>query len=414
MTATPAPATDGSGRIEWLELFFDLGVVAAVALLAHSIRDEPTGFGVGLFVVMYAAIWMTWVNVVLYTDVAREQTRIRTVLAIMLCIGVMAGSNPLHFEARANLFAAGFIAARVFVLTQATRTGRMLASWPLLQHGGFLVLWVVSLFVPEPAKFVLWAVAVAVDLVLVVRRDEASGSAELDEYRQRYRSRIDQAKRRRRGNPGRRVHADEKLAAMPDLVEVDVDRRHLDERLGLLVIVMLGEAAMQLVGALGADAWTRERISVCLAGFVLIVGLWLLTFAFGFSASPQARLATLPPRFGLPLHLASTLGILVVAAGVGELAEHPDQSLATAILWLTCGGLALHFAVGLTSGLAAGAPLSWVLGVALPSVLIPLATGVTGTFFRDFPPARFAWLLVLPVAWQWFYSARHARERPLG
>ena len=48
---------------------------------------------------------------------------------------------------------------------------------------------------------------------------------------------------------------------------------------------------------------------------MLLVLLWLLTFSYGFASAPGVRLGDLAPRFGLPLHLLSTLGILLLASG---------------------------------------------------------------------------------------------------
>lgn len=77
-------------RVGWLELFFDLVVIAGIALLSHDLHADESLAGLGLFVLIYGAIWMTWVSVVLYADVAGARTRTRTVLIAMVLVAVMA------------------------------------------------------------------------------------------------------------------------------------------------------------------------------------------------------------------------------------------------------------------------------------------------------------------------------------
>lgn len=84
-------------RLSWLEVFFDLIAVAAVAVLTEGLRDDPTTSGVGMFVLLFTAIWLAWITVVLYANVAAEKTRVRTVLIAMFLFAIMAGSAPNHF-----------------------------------------------------------------------------------------------------------------------------------------------------------------------------------------------------------------------------------------------------------------------------------------------------------------------------
>lgn len=112
--AEPPAQTDAPERIEWLELFFDLVVVAAVAVLSGALREDATGEGLGIFLVTYGALWFAWVSVVMYADVAAELTRVRTVVVSMLLLAVMAAAAPGHAGHRANAFAGAFLLVRLF------------------------------------------------------------------------------------------------------------------------------------------------------------------------------------------------------------------------------------------------------------------------------------------------------------
>ena len=127
-------------------------MVAAVAVLSETLREDATYRELGLFLISYAAVWFAWVSVVMYADVAGELTRVRTVIVSMFLLAVMAAAAPGHFEARANAFAAAFVLVRVFAARDSLRTGRLMTAWPLLQVGGFTLPWLVSLAVPPPVE----------------------------------------------------------------------------------------------------------------------------------------------------------------------------------------------------------------------------------------------------------------------
>ena len=156
------------------------------------------------------------------------------------------------------------------------------------------------------------------------------------------------------------------------LTEVDVDRAHLEERLGLFVIIVLGESVAALVLTAAQTEWTRDFVGTSIAGFLLLVLLWLLTFSYGFASAPGVRPGSMPPRFGLPLHLASTLGILLIGVGLGESVVVPEP-LHGLMLWVLVCGVALHSAASLVAGLLGHAPSFWVWSCALPAVALPAA-----------------------------------------
>jgi low temperature requirement protein LtrA len=404
--AEPTALEEAPDRIEWLELFFDLVVVAAVAVLSEALRENETWRGLGLFLVTYGAVWFAWVSVVMYADVAGELTRVRTVVVSMFLLAVMAASAPGQGGHRANAFAAAFILVRVFAARGALRTGRLMISWPLLQFGSFLIPWVVSLWVQTPAKYWLWGAAVVFELGLVMIRGEQVAQRAIAQFHQRAERVV-----RAEGGPGKGRHGGREF---PELQEVGVDREHLDERLGLFVIIVLGESVAALVLTAARAQWDREFVSTALASFALLVLLWLLTFAYGFSSAPGVRLGELAPRIGLPLHLMSTTGILLIGVGIVEAAD-TGENLQGVILWVTCSGLSLHAVASLIGGVIGGTGRFWLLSCALPTVVFPLLVAeVAGAMPEGMPNQWLIWLLAAPVGWQFLYAQRHSALLSLG
>ncbi len=389
-------ATHTPDRVEWLELFFDLVVVAAVAVLSETLREDATSRELGLFLISYAAVWFAWVSVVMYADVAGELTRVRTVIVSMFLVAIMAAAAPGHFDSRANAFAAAFVLLRVFAARDSLRTGRLMTAWPLLQVGGFTLPWLVSLAVPAPGKYWLWALGLALDLVTVLSRSEGMRGDERERVQRRLRSGDPHRSRRGGGQAGEPV----------GLTEVEVNRDHLEERLGLFVIIVLGESVAALVLTAAQTHWTRAFIGTSVAGFLLLVLLWLLTFSYGFSSAPGVRPGSMPPRFGLPLHLVSTLGILLIGVGLGA-AVSALEPLAGLMLWVIVGGVALHSTASLAAGLLGRAPAFWVWSCAVPALVFSILVGVVWSLWPiGHRPQLLVWALILPVLWQFLYAQR--------
>ncbi len=141
---------------------------------------------------------------------------------------------------------------------------------------------------------------------------------------------------------------------------------------------MLGEAVSQLVLIAAKSPWTREFKVDAIVAFLILAGLWWLTFSYGFFGSRAVRLAELPLRFGLPLHLLMTIGIVALAAGFGTIVERPDLALEDGMRWIMCGGLALYFLVMGIAGFTGHAPRRWLLGWALPCALAPIVIAAAG------------------------------------
>jgi len=385
-----------AGRVAWLELFFDLVVVAGLGALTVGLQTEVDSGGVALFVVLYAAIWMTWISVVLYANIARARTHVGTVVIVMALIALMAASSPGVFEDRANVFAIAFLAARGVVARRALQTGRLLSGWPLLQFGGLTTIWVVAMFVDTPIKFWLWGAALAVDVALVA----LSGGEVSDDKLERFTARMArrEARLRARGRKSR----------LPkEFVKVAADPEHLLERQGVLVIIVLGESVIQLVHGAAVVEWSTEYLLAIGGGFLILFGLWFLRFSFGTGAAPHHGAYVMKMEQDLPLHLLGTLGISLLAAGLGAVAHDPSHAMSDAMRWVMCGGVALTFAAVGVGALLGGAGTHWLLLWTLPGVTVPLLIGAFGSGLDN---AAVCWLLLAPVAWQTSYAIRMTRS----
>ena len=176
---------------------------------------------------------------------------------------------------------------------------------------------------------------------------------------------------------------------------------HLDERLGVFMIIVLGEAVSQVVLAASGRPLGLVLPRGAGAAFLLLVGLWWLTFQYGFAASPESALARMPPRFGLPLHYLTSAGIVFIASGLGPAVSEPTQVLQDGPRWLAAGGLTGYFLATAVAALLIGASMHWLFGWALPSIVLPLLVGAFGGRIAGWGVAA---LLLAAVVWQVSYG----------
>jgi len=418
----------------WSELFFDLVAVAAVASLAHLLATELDWASLGLYAVLFLAVWLAWTTFMLYGNVAGSRTHVLRLLIGMFGLGVMAASVPGvahtlldggHEERAVAVFAVAYIATRVYG-AQSWRPGEVLLAFPVAQHTFGVLPWVVSLWTHPPVTVVLWALGVALDLWLVL---VVSG----DDMLERYSSRMDQltargerARERATGQGGQRggrrlggpassaapasPAAPASAAALAATasertgdvegggsrrggfagrggrvrevlkpVPVATDPGHLAERLGGFVIIVLGEGVVQVVNAASNTVPESGLFVAGLASFVLLAGMFGLSVLYGFAGVPHLRGDAVVARVGLALHCVVTGVIATVSVGLASVVEHGNEPLATGPRWLLCGAVAAYFLIAqlvvlVVLGRTAALRSLWIS----TGVVVPLLLGAFG------------------------------------
>jgi low temperature requirement protein LtrA len=390
----------GERHASWLELFFDLVVVVAVAQLAHRLA-HPTWGGVALFVLLYYAVWSVWTALTLYSNVRGERTRTRSMLIGMFGIALMAAAAPgvAHEVAPGVLHDGWFIAAYITCRVSASQTlqqaGTIMTAWPAAQLGAGLAPWFASIWVDDPSwRYGLWGLGLVLDMVLSViqsRRPERLISEMREQVRRR------EARELRRARAGRPSHP------VVPVTPAVLDPGHLGERLGLFVIIVLGEAVMQVVMASSGQSWGWQLGLAALSGFGLIVSLWWLTLQYGLSTVPAAHERGLRAYVALPSHFAMTVGITATAAGLGVVAAEPAAHLHGGVGWVLGGGLAVYFAASAALGVATGAERRWIWAWAVPSALAPLAVAAVAGLIPGWAVVA---LLLAVALWRVAYRPR--------
>ena len=346
---TQTPGAHSGRRAHWLELFFDLVMVAYISQIAHTLHGDPSWVDAGVFFAFLAAAWWAWVNATVTMNLfgVRIAPSIwMTVTVAMVALGVMAAAVPDALGDRAAAFALGNAAIRVVWAVPWFMKGRVSGTpwWrPVLYSVVPASLWVVSIAFAPPWQWVLWAIAVAIEIVLL-------------SFLGRQRKWLSEA--------------------------LDVD--HLVERVGLLVVIVFGESIFTIISELDAH-WTARSGLAAFLGFVAVSMLaWIF---FGRASSAVAlglRRLQLRGSVGglrdtvmyLPFVLVA--GITLFASALGTAVAEAGHSLPLGAVVCLSAGISLFFVASAAESLRYGARLRDVViwapaGIVLPWTLVPAA-----------------------------------------
>lgn len=297
-------------RVSFLELFFDLVFVVIVAQLAHRLAEHPDWAGVGWYVFLFYAVWSSWINGTLYHDLhATDDVSVRVfTFAQMLAVAVMAvfvGDVPGE---GASGFALAYAANSLVLVILWFRTGlhdpsHRPASVPYsIAYLVSAAMFVASVGVDAPERYSLWALALVVEVAGLVTAFF-------------------------RWTPPASQGGDAVIATTPSLIE----------RLGLFVIIVLGEVIVGAVNGMAEiEALHADGIVIGLLGVVVAIGLWWLYFDLVSHRAPNSRRTQL----WLYLHLPLVMSMAAGGAGVLNTVEHATEPLPDSVRWLLVGSLA--------------------------------------------------------------------------
>ncbi|MEU3839289.1 low temperature requirement protein A [Streptomyces sp. NPDC028635] len=386
--ASPSPRPAESERhASWLELFFDLIAVAGVAQLAHLLHGAPGAADLGFYCLLYLAFWTAWMCFTTYGNVAADKVHTRTVLIGMFGLAVMAAAVPGVRTDHARAFALAYVLVRVLASRVWQHRGEIVADWPVAQLSVGVVPWLVSVWAEAPIRYWLWTAGLAVDLgltfVLSRNRLLARAQEEWEEHA-----------------------ASHEGKARPRPAAVRFDARHLDERLGLFTLIVIGESVALSVEASSEAEWTSRLGSMAVGSFVLLLALWALAVRRSCGV-PLLGFGVLAPRFALPLHCVSTGALGALAASLGGAVEHVEGRLPSGMRWLMCGSVVVFLSIGLVAGVVSGRGARWALGAGGPMVVVAI---LLGAFAGRGSPAALVWALVVVARWPWFYEKLATRR----
>lgn len=361
-------------RATWLELFLDLVFVAAIAEVASTLSADPTAIGFGRFLALFLPVGWAWAGFTFYATRFDTDDLVYRLLVLlgMFAVAGLASTVPDALHGGQNNFVVAYISVRAILLVLYARVyrdleaARPVAGWFILMFGIAVADWLISLALPVPWKYVFWGIALFFEHVAPIR-----------------------AWRLLRGVP--------------------VDPRHIPERFGLLIIIVLGEGVIGVVLGTAEVSWTLRSGAVAFAGFLTGAAIWWLYFDFLDAASVVTRNV----RSGITFvyaHYFVAAGIASLGVGVklAILSLEPGPRYAH-VGWIAAAGTALCMA-----GLAAiqlATPPALVDSDVMLRLAIAAAAAVFAAVSGLLSPAIILGLLAVALVTQVVVElARHERH----
>jgi len=316
---TTGPANGAAGRrATWLELFFDLIFVAAVAQVGRPLHADYSFAALARYAFLFFLIWWAWFGHTLYSTRFDTDDLVQRALTLlqMFAVAVMAANASEALDTRnAAGFGAAYAGMRVILVMQYLRARGVERSRRLANHYAFglglaAVLWLVAAFLGAPERFWLWAAALTVEIAtpLICARHE------------------------------------HELPPHPE---------HLPERFGLFTIILMGESLAAIMrGIESQETWSAHAASAAFSGMALVFALWWWYFDGAHAAKER--------------HLRNARDFRLF--WIWSYSHFPMY------LGVATMGIGVELVIGLEGGAVLQRGQAWLLATAAAAVIAALAT----------------------------------------
>ncbi|GBF08105.1 low temperature requirement A [Deinococcus aerius] len=237
-------AERGGRHASWLELFFDLVFVVAVGNLGRLLLEDPRPGGVLTFLGLFVPVWWAWIGISYWVDqfeLPEVAGRLLMFGQLALSLGLAVGL-PRVVEGEPALFAGSYLGMRLTLTLlylwawRALPEGRELNAKYTLSFALGTALWALSLLLPLPERYVVWGVALALEIAATIW-------------------------------------------AYVSTRELPRQVSHMDERFGLFTIIVLGESVLAVAtGGEHVQGWPSAVVAAC--GLALAFAVWWLYFDY--------------------------------------------------------------------------------------------------------------------------------------
>ncbi|MFL6498418.1 MAG: low temperature requirement protein A [Nitrososphaera sp.] len=312
MTEKESTGNNASRHATWLELFYDLVFVVVIFQLANNLEDDFSLYGFLGFLALFVPVWWSWTGAAFYATRFDTDDLVHRILVLLQMVGAAALAVNVS-DALGNGsagFALSYAAIRIILVLEYVRTGinkSFSFATPLIRRYsiGFLIaaiLWIISAFIPPPARFLLWGIGLAIDFATPIT--------------------------------ARRLHSQ----FAPHI-------SHLPERMGLFTIIVLGESVLEVVAGVSSMKFDIYSMSMLALGLSIPFSLWWLYFD-SVDGVPIRALRE-KGRFGVYSiwlfgHFPLVVAITSVGVGLGYITSNTHGLvLSDAEQWLVCGSVAL-------------------------------------------------------------------------
>jgi low temperature requirement protein LtrA len=326
----------------WLELFYDLVVVVAVSQVAYALSQDHSPRGIVVFAGLFIPVFWVWAGHTVYATRFDTDDLVYHLLTFLQMFVVVGMAVEVRHAAQGDTrdFSLAYLASRLLLLALLARAGRHAsAARPFLRtylrgFGTGAALWALSILLPPPTRYVLWAASLALELSvpwLIWKSMQPSAA---------------------------------------------VSPSHIPERFGLFTIIVLGESISAVVRGLAGRHWEAPAVAVASLGFGIGVCIWWIYFRHLERAIGRVKMGSGQPY--MYSHIPLVVGIVVMGIGIEYAIKESgsDRFLpgTFGLLWSgvylwALGGWLLHHVMHPRRSRAAAFRYAWTLAVLLAANL---------------------------------------------
>ncbi len=331
--------------VDWYEPFFDLVFVVVVAVAVHLIEVDTSIGTVMAFVLLLFPLWWGWVNLMVTNNLygARVPLIGGLVVAAMPGPAVMAVAIAGGIGEYAWLYALGAAWIRLVLLGMWAiprwKVSSSISPWRMVAYNLLTAaMWLISILLPAPMNYILWAVAVGGEFTLLAMRSQLASE-------------------------------------VYDRASVS----HALERIGFFVVIVIGEAVYLAVTGL-AEHPTFAGGASAFFGFTVCAMLARAFFRWGIPTAEEGLAAAQrAKRYGalrdvvMYIPFLLIIGLTFVAASIGISVGDASASLSAGVRVLLAMGVGIIYVANAAIGLRLGRQrrriaLLLVPGVGLPAI----------------------------------------------
>ena len=338
MASEQAPKT-----ADWYELFFDLVFVVVVAVAVRLIEVDHSIGTILVFILLLFPLWWAWVNLMVTNNLfgARFPVIGALVVAAMPGPAAMAVAIAGGIEHFAWLYAAGAAWIRLLLLIMwllpRKKAASSISPWRTVAYNLVTAaIWLVSIIVPAPFRYILWAVAVGGEIALLALRSRFASE-------------------------------------VYDRASVS----HSLERIGLFVVIVIGEAVYLAVTGL-AEHPTVAGGAAALCGFIACAMLARAFFRWGIpTAEPGLEAAQRAKSYGvlrdvvMYLPFLLIIGLTFVAASIGMSVVDAGDPLPLGVRVLLATGVGILYLTNAVIGIRLGRSVRRIAILLVPGLVLP-------------------------------------------
>ncbi|WGD37535.1 low temperature requirement protein A [Lysinibacter sp. HNR] len=342
---------DANRHAGWVELFFDLAFVALIAVAVHVPHDNPPPGTILVFVLLLFPPWWAWINLTATINLFGADS-LRTqafLIAAMPGIAMFAIAMPAALGDLGWLFALGgaWIRLILFVawLLPIIIDGVQIGLWRPLSYGlATSLIWLASIAVPAEWRWGFWLASIVIEAVLLAIPSGMTSS-------------------------------------FYGIIGVT----HLVERLGLFLVIVVGESVYLIIVGLSNHPSVLGGVAG-IASFLLIALLARAAFLYGLrTLEERLIIAQQKRRFRiirdstmyLPFFIIAALAL--ASAAIGAAVREPETPLPQGEqTMLLVGVLGFYFTNAIAS-LQLGETISRIVRWLLPAIAIIVMCGWVST-----------------------------------